>query len=1042
MSSINACKLFISKANELMSNHEVESRMRENFTSYLRLIFPDNPSWVNLHIECGESAVRLKRKGRNVTGFIDNCIDSTAIEYEKNLSIKSVFDEGYRQVKEYCAAYVNAGEDPSIVLGVLSDTVNWYVYEIEPSCLSNRILTQDNIILKLKDEFHATRADDETAKSLILFLNKHLGRVGGRDIKAELFAKDFGMDNSCVKLWLSELSDFVNDAKNLAPNYYDMIENMWRDYIYVENGQESSSEILNSYIHEFYISILAKLLCANLVSRKAIKSSDSEILGILKGSYFENKGILNFSEYDYFGWLLDNPDSLLRIVHQIQDNLIVYNYSLSIDEDLFGRLMVQLADKTHRLLLGQDLTPYWLSDKLVSYTISLLPKSEKPQFVDMCCGSGSMVISALKATSRLYSFHSKAELKDALLNCITGFDIDPLAVILAKTNWIIHFIQLVPEFGEVFVPIYHADSLFIQTPLSSANGDDELQLSLHTKTVSFPKTLLGAENRDTFDAIVNKCYDCINDIIDDDSFAKIITSLVQQDYKEIERIVKFGLDLHKALFQLNAEKQNGIWSFILKNALRPSLVNACFNGIVSNTPWLALSRIPNNPYTSALRNLSYNLGIRPEGANFLHVELATVFLVSSIRRYLKDKGVFGCILPHSVLEGNNHKPFREGKYESAQESTPINITEIWDLPKTVFNNTAVVLFGYKSHRENKTIYNGCSFLADNSVIDTPVYEHYVGNLLIWSKDAEIKLNMYEHYHFQQGADVMPRSLFFFNLNLSDETASISPISMNSEYAYFLKDMKVGKDVKIYAQNLPIQFFKSVLLSNIVTPFCINNIPLALLPIKRGSHGLWEEIQPSHFGRLPRAVANVLSESQREYHRLKGTDKDIFKNALNCRNKLSHQNLTTNKYLVVYGAGGSKPCAAYKLICSSDIVIDQTLYWCQVDSEIEAIYLTALLNSWALAEHISSFQAEGQFGKRHIHTLASDCIPPFDALNPSHIRLTSIAKSMINHIQSFPEVIYDPNSGTVATRRKMSYKMIEELPMYIQYEELCCEILNS
>lgn len=1041
MSSVHACKLFIGKALDLMNHHEVESRIRENFTSYLRLIFPDNPSWVNLHIECGEAAVGLSRRGRKVTGFIDNCIDSTAIEYEKNLNIKSVFDEGYRQVKEYCAAFVNSGVEPSIILGVLSDTINWYVYEITPTCLSNRVLTQDNIELKLKEEFHALSADDQTAQDFILFLKKNLGRVGGREIKAELFAKDFGMENACVQNWLTSLSDYIKKAIHKAPAYYNMIERMWREYIYVESSNESSKEILDTYTHEFYISILAKLLCANLISRGSLKSSDSELSEILNGIFFENRGILNFCEYDYFGWLTETPDELLEIVRLIQNNLIVYDYTFPISEDLFGRIMVQLADKTHRLLLGQDLTPSWLSDKLVKNTISFLPEGKTPQFVDMCCGSGSMIIATLKATSSLFSFQSKAELKDVLLKCITGFDIDPLAVILAKTNWIIHFIQLIPDYGEVFVPIYHADSLFIQTPLSFKNSN-ELQLSLHTKTISFPHALVGADNRDTFDAIINKCYDCIDDNIDDNTLSDILSHLVPNGNDNKEKIIKFGIDLHRALFQLNAEKQNGIWSFILKNSLRPSLVDASFNGIVTNTPWLALSRILNNPYTDALRNLSYELGIRPEGPSFLHVELATVFLVSSIRRYLIDNGVFGCILPHSVLEGNNHKPFREGKYERAKDSTHIEITEIWDLPKTVFNNTAVVLFGYKSPRQQKPLYNGYSFTSDNSLFYAPMYEHLVGNMLIWSKDSEIKLKIFEHYRFQQGADIMPRSLFFFDLSKKRDAFSVEPISMTSNFAYFLKDMKVGKDVNISAHNLPTSYFKVVLLSNVVTPFCITNAPLGLLPIEKSQDAEWSEIKSSNLGRLPRSVANVFSKVTSEYHRLKGPDKKVFNNALNCRNKLINQKLVTGKFLVVYGAGGSKPCAAFMPLDSTEIVIDQTLYWCQVNTENEALYLTALLNSCALADHIYSFQAEGQFGKRHIHTLAADCIPPFDLTNPSHIRLATIAKTLMDYISSFPTEIFDPNSAPVANRRRISFGLIEKIPEYSLYEDLCCEILNS
>ena len=118
---------FIAKAKQLIAAHSNETIIRDNFTSYLRNMFPTSSKWVSYHIEGAETHVHLLRNNRTISGFIDNCIDSIAIEYEKNLSIKTIFDEGYRQVKEYCAALVRENVSMDMILGVLSDTLNWYV---------------------------------------------------------------------------------------------------------------------------------------------------------------------------------------------------------------------------------------------------------------------------------------------------------------------------------------------------------------------------------------------------------------------------------------------------------------------------------------------------------------------------------------------------------------------------------------------------------------------------------------------------------------------------------------------------------------------------------------------------------------------------------------------------------------------------------------------------------------------------------------------------------------------------------------------------
>mgnify|MGYP006922431004 FL=1 len=55
----------------------------------------------------------------------------TAIEYEKNLTRRAIFDEGYHQVREYCAALRSRGIEQEEILGVLSDTVRWYGYTVQ-----------------------------------------------------------------------------------------------------------------------------------------------------------------------------------------------------------------------------------------------------------------------------------------------------------------------------------------------------------------------------------------------------------------------------------------------------------------------------------------------------------------------------------------------------------------------------------------------------------------------------------------------------------------------------------------------------------------------------------------------------------------------------------------------------------------------------------------------------------------------------------------------------------------------------------------------
>jgi hypothetical protein len=293
---IQKAKECITIALQMQEEREPESRLRENFTSYLRLMFPADTKWVEEHIRRGEHRVKMERNNRSVSGFIDNFIASTAIEYEKNLTVKSVFDEGFRQVREYCATLVKEGYDKHIVQGVLSDTLNWYVYSVcNDDSLAPSEYTQDNIELKEIARLNITTASEDSAEQLIVFLSKHLGHVGGRILDAQSLAVDFGLDSKFAAPYIESVIKYTNTQISACPDYFKMIKDMWTSFTSIEKLSQEFIDSNEIYSHEFYISLLAKLLCANFVSKEALNSDDRQLIQIANGEFFENRGISNFA---------------------------------------------------------------------------------------------------------------------------------------------------------------------------------------------------------------------------------------------------------------------------------------------------------------------------------------------------------------------------------------------------------------------------------------------------------------------------------------------------------------------------------------------------------------------------------------------------------------------------------------------------------------------------------------------------------------------------------------------------------------------------
>src|SRR5699024_12047652 len=82
-------------------------------------------------------------------GFIDNLVGLSVIEYERDLRMPENFKEGYNQIKQYCASRINDGHPSELVIGILSDTVRWYAYEVSDISVGSkdRMLGSEDITL-------------------------------------------------------------------------------------------------------------------------------------------------------------------------------------------------------------------------------------------------------------------------------------------------------------------------------------------------------------------------------------------------------------------------------------------------------------------------------------------------------------------------------------------------------------------------------------------------------------------------------------------------------------------------------------------------------------------------------------------------------------------------------------------------------------------------------------------------------------------------------------------------------------------------------
>lgn len=654
-----------------------------------------------------------------------------------------------------------------------------------------------------------------------------------------------------------------------------------------------------------------------------------------------------------------------------------------------------------------------------------------------------------------------------LTNSVVGFDVDPLAVLLSKLNWAMAMRAFVPHAAaDLVIPVYHADSLFTVAPITALiegnYEEQDLRMVFDGEQVVLPGFLISPTNRRLFDLLIHSCYET----------AKARASNAAEDYPRaqtealVARLIRdSGVNLSEeqrealiegchalipTLERLQREGRNGIWPFLLGNSYRPGLVREQFNAIVSNPPWMAMSKLADNPYKTVLVSRAEHYGIKPAGSSHLHVELATVFFLNSVDKYLQENAVYGIIMPDTLLNGYHHEPFRNQHFLRSDWPVDLRVNEIWDVPADTFKNKAIVVFGQKMNAANPNPVTGRRVHSD--LPDEPCEFRLLhqGRRTAWSSNPaaqDITEGVLERISFLQGADIMPRTLVFHNaVRQPNGRWSVRPIPRhNDNLSYLISDAKLFRDFSLNVRNVDDQFIYNCYLSNQILPFYTCNPAKALLPMRK-EDGRWLVVNEA--GLVPHG-AGTTAAFRRIFAAIGETACQYF-DRINYRYKLNPQvfdAIADEKQLVMVGAGGGYTCASYVpfgQIDKSKTIIDQTIYWYIADSEDEALYITGLLNSEALNTIIADFQPEGAMGRRHVHKLPYAVTPSFNADNPAHMlvveRTRALINSLVSALPNSNEAMYrSPSSSTLAVRRRRFRLFIRRLPESRAYEEACREV---
>ena len=819
-----------------------------------------------------------------------------------------------------------------------------------------------------------------------------------------------------------------------------------------------------SFIDHTYLVTLVKLIVfLRLSGGEFFKEED--LRKVLTGEYFASYGIANLIEEDFFAWVLhpDITDDILRLVHRITKELMRYDLS-QIDEDFFKEIYQEIVKRSDRHRIGEYYTPEWLVESILNEVLELFfARNERaPRILDPACGSGTFLCNVIRILTRDFLRKGKqpTEILDYILQNVVGVDINPLAVVIARANYVLALGDLLKVGKRKIIPIYVADSIKPPKVTRTIMGKGKIKIYEHSVQipnkgransyrVQIPESVLSNET------IFSKVLDGFKSSISSYCLRRDGKESLGVFSKSVPRLSEDELLILRGtlstIFKLIHEGNDAIWAFMLSNIYAPvTLMKTKFDIVCGNPPWIAMRYVENKNYQDFLKDevLSYGLLESDQVHLFTHMEMATLFFCRTADLYLDDDCLLAFVMPRSVLTGAlHHAKFKQFK------KPKVRLTEIFDLEEVspLLNVPSCVLIAVEGEATSYPVivkkYSGeldeKNLRFSKAMQQISISEHSYRPPLI-----STGLSWY-HYKMREGATLTPRSLWFVDFVVHEELGiDVSrPLAKTSKVVSSrAKDPWKGLEL---TGNVEAEFIYSTLLGGDIVPFGFSTIRSVVLPVESTING-YSLVDVNVLRRKGLVnTADWLEEAQELWEKRRTVkaksrfprvlDRLDYNGLLSCQNP-------RKRYVLLHNASGTnltscvvdrKAIPAFSIakskITPNGFVADAKTWFYETNLKKEAHYLCAVLNSNVINMAIKPLQTRGLWGERDIHRRPFMIkIPKFKKESGKHLELAELSMKCHSTVANIQLEGKSPGKARREAKESISEKIkrIDELTLQL------------
>jgi hypothetical protein len=969
------------------------------------------------------SALDFERRVPEVRGRIDALIGRTVFEAKSDLERE--WDDVERRMPDYLAD--REREEKEQFVGIASDGCKWAVFRLASGQL-----------VKVKE----TLLDPEAAESFLSWLDgavalKSSLRPDPLTIRVELGQESVAFHFANEQLRI--LWDRLNADRAVT-----LKRQLWAELLRLVYGRDAESDVL--WFQHTFLVIVAKCIALAVMDMR-----EDDPKRLLSGEVFVAAGINGAVESDFFDWVVADADGV-ALVRRIMTHIRRFRLA-EVECDVLKVLYESLIDRAERHGLGEYYTPDWLATKIVKHWVD---RPLEQRVLDPACGSGTFLFHAIRRFLGEADGADMEPARRAVEVCahVAGVDIHPVAVIIARVTYLLGLAPaLSARQGTLSIPVYLGDSM--QLSISEFMAGKEL-------TIRVPPPPAGAGQSGEKDANGREQLDfpdtfCRDPALFDKAVERMRTGsetgmtraqveaalirITEQHYRaEVTPEQKLAIcDLGKTYVtfdRLRREGRDTVWAYVARNLSRPLAYSASggwANVVVGNPPWVAYRNMSAD-LQKRFKELAKGENVYVGGKFATQNDLCALFTVRAVHLYLRSGGRIAFVLPFAALSRGQFERLRTGSFGSAR----IAWDEVWTMDETLkplFPVPSCVVFGRrratsKSLPDKVRAYSGTLSFRDASeeiadkqltVIEgAPALE--VGNFDGGSVYREA---------FRNGATLYPRMLCLVErcaVGRLGVDPSMPPVRSRKS----AQDKKPWKEIAAIEDRIEAEFLFPVYLGESILPFRIFRPSEGIVPV-----------DPT--GRVldSRAAANDgftglhawMSKSERLWSENSEANTALI-DQFNHHGKLASQ-FPVLPLRVVYAKSGTQPAAC--LLRDFRGIVDHKLYWTAPQSEAEAHYLVAILNSEAARSRVEALQSRGQWGARDFDKVIFNLpIQHFNPKNNLHKDLSKIGAEA----ERVAATVILPESVKFQRARKFVRDALDKAGISQEIDRLVAQLLSN